>query len=88
MTPGTLARIVYHIGRRNGPPQNRRENIMTTYKKTKELVKGDLVKNILNGKYYPVASVERWNSGYIVKLDSRDDGCEFYAEYSDRHTVQ
>lgn len=61
---------------------------MTTYKKTKDLVKGDLVKNILNGKYYPVVSVERWNSGYIVKLDSRDDGCEFYAEYSDRHTVQ
>lgn len=61
---------------------------MTTYKKTKELVKGDLVKNILNGKYYPVVSVERWNSGYIVKLDSRDDGCEFYAEYTDRHMVQ
>ena len=61
---------------------------MTTYKKTKDLAKGDMIKNILNGKFYAFVSIERFQAGYIVKLDSRDDGCEFYAEYSDRHIVQ
>lgn len=61
---------------------------MTTYKKTKELVKGDLVRNILNGKFYAMVSIERYQTGYIVTLDSRDDGCEFYTEYNDRHIVK
>ncbi|EKB8006292.1 hypothetical protein OOX71_001369 [Salmonella enterica] len=57
-------------------------------KKTKELVIGDMVKNILNGKYYPMETVERSGAGYTVKLTpSSLNGNSYYAEYTTRHTV-
>ncbi|EMF3851678.1 hypothetical protein V3E06_005106 [Salmonella enterica] len=57
-------------------------------KKTKELVIGDTVKNTLNGKYYPMETVERSGAGYIVKLTpSGLNGNSYYAEYTTRHTV-
>lgn len=57
-------------------------------KKTKQLTKGDMVKNILNGKFYAFESCQKFQSGYIVKLEGREDGCEYYADYNDRHEVQ
>lgn len=57
-------------------------------KKTKQLVAGDMVKNVLNGKFYPLVSVTRWNADYVVKLDGNEDGCEYIAEHSTRHEVQ
>lgn len=57
-------------------------------KKTKELVIGDMVKNTLNGKYYPMETVECSGAGYIVKLTpSSLNGNSYYAEYTTRHTV-
>lgn len=58
-------------------------------KKTKQLVAGDMVRNVLNSGYYPLESVENSGAGYIVKLTpaSLDGNC-YYAEYADRHQVQ
>lgn len=58
-------------------------------KKTKQLNKGDMVKNTLNSNYYPFESVEKHGAGYIVKLTPATlDGNSYYAEYADRHEVQ
>lgn len=58
-------------------------------KKTKQLVAGDMVKNMINGQYYPFEEIERTGAGYIVKLTpSTMDGNSYYADYSDRHRVQ
>jgi len=58
-------------------------------KKTKQLVPGDMVKNILNGCYYPLASVERVGAGYMVKLSPINlNGNCYYAAYNTLHTVQ
>lgn len=57
-------------------------------KKTKELVIGDMVKNTLNGKYYPMETIERSGAGYIVKLTPASlNGNSYYAEYTTRHLV-
>ncbi|END3474795.1 hypothetical protein ABL142_003673 [Salmonella enterica] len=57
-------------------------------KKTKELVIGDMVKNTLNGKYYPLETIERSGAGYIVKLTPASlNGNSYYAEYTTRHLV-
>ncbi|EIO8739093.1 hypothetical protein LRG41_001611 [Salmonella enterica] len=57
-------------------------------KKTKELVIGDMVKNTLNGKYYPMEAIERSGAGYIVKLTPASlNGNSYYAEYTTRHLV-
>ncbi|HAK6117907.1 TPA: hypothetical protein H2R31_002949 [Salmonella enterica] len=57
-------------------------------KKTKELVIGDMVKNILNGKYYPLETIERSGAGYIVKLTPASlNGNSYYAEHTTRHLV-
>ncbi|WP_447877536.1 hypothetical protein [Serratia fonticola] len=58
-------------------------------KKTKQLVAGDMVRNILNGNYYPFESVRKSGAGYIVTLVPGSlDGNTYYAEYNDRHVVQ
>ncbi|QDH45746.1 hypothetical protein AAM37_gp75 [Pantoea phage vB_PagM_AAM37] len=58
-------------------------------KKTKQLVAGDMVKNMLNGQYYPFEAIEKSGAGYIVKLTPATlDGNSYYAEYADRHEVK
>lgn len=58
-------------------------------KKTKQLVAGDLVKNMLKGQYFPFESIEKSGAGYIVKLTPATlDGNSYYAEYADRHDVK
>lgn len=58
-------------------------------KKTKELVVGDMVLNILNRSYYPLEAVEKSGSGYIVTLiPANIDGNRYYAEYTTRHQIK
>lgn len=58
-------------------------------KNTKELVMGDMVLNILNRSYYPLESVEKSGSGYIVTLTPANiDGNRYYAEYTTRHQIK
>lgn len=58
-------------------------------KKTKQLVAGDMVRNILNSNYYPLESVEKSGAGYIVKLTPANmNGNTYYSEYHFRHQIQ
>lgn len=58
-------------------------------KKTKQLVAGDMVKNLIDGKFYTFECLERSGAGYIVKMTpSTLDGNSYYADHSDRHVVQ
>lgn len=48
-----------------------------------------MVRNILDRNYYPLESVEKSGTGYIIKLTPANlNGNTYYAEYSDRHQVQ
>lgn len=58
-------------------------------KKTKQLKKGDMVKNILDGKFYAFDRVETSWAGYIFHLmPSNVDGNTGFCEYNTRFTVQ
>lgn len=68
-------------------PQTNEDEMME--KKTKQPTNGDKVKNMLNGNYYPLESVEKSGAGYIVKMTPANlDGNTYFAEYADRHQVQ
>lgn len=61
----------------------------TMEKKTKELVVGDMVLNVLNRSYYPLEAVEKSGSGYIVTMTPANiNGNRYYAEYATRHQIQ
>lgn len=58
-------------------------------KKTKQLVKGDMVRNPLDGKFYEFDRIERAGAGYTFHLlPANVDGNNGYCEHSDRFTVQ
>lgn len=58
-------------------------------KKTKQLTKGDKVKNILDGKFYEFDKVVSSGAGYIFTLlPANVDGNTGYCEYNTRFTVQ
>ena len=58
------------------------------WKATHELKAGDMVRNILDGKHYPVGVVEKGISGYIVTLHpGHVNGNRFFSEHHDYHNV-
>lgn len=53
-------------------------------KKVKDLVIGELVKNLISGVFYPFLKKEKCGSGYVIYLDNPTiDGNKFYVDYHD-----
>lgn len=56
--------------------------------KTKQLKPGMMVKNVIDGKFYPLEKVERSGAGYVFTMTpARINGNQGYCEYNDRFTV-